>query len=55
MVWVLRRSTQEEYAREHFQFLHPLDGSKLQYRMPDALEKVFSTQPPLPNAFDDIK
>ncbi|MCK5111093.1 MAG: hypothetical protein KAQ94_06190 [Arcobacteraceae bacterium] len=55
IAFVFRKSTQEEYARVHFQFLHPLDGSKLQYRMPDALEKVFSTHPPLPSAFNDIK
>ncbi len=55
IAFVFRKSTQEEYAREHFHFLHPLDGHKLQYRMPDALEKVFSTHPPLPCAFNDIK
>ena len=55
IAFIFRKSTQDEYAKKHFQFLHPLDGNKLQYRMPDALEKVFSTNPPLPSAFNDIK
>ena len=55
VAFMFRKSTQAPYAIENLQFLHPLDGAKLTYRMPEALAKVFSTNPPLPSDFNDIK
>ena len=54
IAFVYRKSTQSDYAVEHYQFLHPLDGAKFKNRMPEALAKAFSTQPPQSSAFNDL-
>ena len=43
-----------QYAKDHLNFLHPSDAGKFTFRMPESLEKVFKTKPPIPASFDDI-
>ncbi len=54
IAFVFRKSTREQYAIEHLQFLHPIQTGRFSSNMPSAVKKCFSSVPPLPSAFDDI-
>ena len=52
--FIYKKSTQEQYAIDHLNFLHPSDAGKFTFRMPESLEKVFANKPPISATFDDI-
>ena len=52
--YVFKRSTQEPYAVEHLQFLHPMATGRFKDRMPAAIEEAFDFNPPKSTAFNDL-
>ncbi len=52
--FIYKKSTQEQYAIDNLNFLHPSDAGKFTFRMPESLGKVFATKPPIAAPFDDI-
>ncbi len=55
IAYIYKRSTQKDYAQEHFQFLHPVENIKFKDRMLKSLEDAFKTTPPQCVYYDDIK
>ena len=52
--YIFRKSVQEEFAITYLHFLHPTESGKLKNRMPEHIEKVFSTIPPQKVELDDM-
>ena len=52
--FIYRKSTRDTYAKEHLQFLQPIQTGRFKSNMPNAVKECFKTVPPLPSAFDDI-
>ena len=55
IIFIYKQSTQQQYAQDHLNFLHPVETGKFKHRMPESLAKAFSTKPPQCAAFDDNK
>lgn len=54
IAFTFRKSTRQQYAVEHLQFLHPVQSGRFSTNMPGAVKKCFLSNPPIPCAFDDI-
>jgi hypothetical protein len=52
--FVFRKSTRDNYAIEHIQFLHPIQTGRFSSNINSAVKRCFKTVPPLPSAFNDI-
>lgn len=54
VAFIFKRSSQQAYAIEHLQFLHPIATGRFKDRMPAAFEEAFDFDPPKPVAFNDL-
>jgi hypothetical protein len=54
VIYVYKRSSQEEFAIEHLQFQHPVGIGRFKDRLPDAFAEVFGPKPPVKAEFNDI-